>query len=258
MNTTQTAVKRRPEQLLEDSIDQQRLAVLTQECEKGWRTFKSRFVSGSSAEHSVMIEAPDCDGDGRTLHLKPGTDLGVTFRVGHRKCMFGTMLQAVRQVGDRRVFVLRWPERIHQFRRRAFERARVPKDTVVAVRFWQEDAAAGGGVDARHLRHGQLQDISAGGMRVRVAGADDIEVGAVYRCAFTPKPGKPSILLDARVRHREAVDHGRASIGFQYIGLEITAEGRRTLERLARTVSQFQRGHATGRSRRKRRDDSAA
>ena len=120
-----------------------------------------------------------------------------------------------------------------------------------AVRFWRDDASSTAGADARTVRHGQLEDISAGGMRVRVASPGDIEVGAVYRCAFTPKQGKPAILVEARVRHREAIEHCRASVGFQYVGLEVTAEGRRAIERLTRVVSQYQRAHSQRRPRKK-------
>ncbi|RME37078.1 MAG: PilZ domain-containing protein, partial [Planctomycetota bacterium] len=90
----------------------------------------------------------------------------------------------------------------------------------------------------------QLEDISLGGMRVRVAGSRDVEVGATYRCAFAPREGKPPIVLDALVRHREATEGARASIGFQFVGLECVPDGERITERLTRAIAQFQRARS--------------
>lgn len=141
-----------------------------------------------------------------------------------------------------------WPDQIQQLQRRAYERATPPKDMVIAVRFWREVGPIGVPAEARTVRYGQLEDLSAGGLRVKVSNPDDIQPGATYRCVIEPYPGKPPLILDAVVRHREAVDHGRASIGFQLVGLETTPEGRKALDRLARTVSRFQRARSRRRA----------
>jgi hypothetical protein len=112
------------------------------------------------------------------------------------------------------------------------------------VRFWREAAGGDASTDARNVRHGQLEDISAGGMRIKVADPKDVSLDRTYRCVFTPRPGKPSLVLDAVLRHREAVDQGRASLGFQFVGMEATPEGLRLLDRLVRIVNHFQRSNA--------------
>jgi c-di-GMP-binding flagellar brake protein YcgR len=162
--------------------------------------------------------------------------------------MFGATVESVQEEKEEGEITLRWPDHLQQLQRRVYERARPPKDAIIAVRFWREEVASGSAAEARCVRHGQLEDISAGGMRIKVARPNEIELGATCRCAFAPRPGKPSLVLDALVRHREAAGSGRASIGFQFVGLETTVEGRQLLDRLARTVSQFQR--ARSRSRR--------
>jgi hypothetical protein len=48
-------------------------------------------------------------------------------------------------------------------------------------------------------------------------------------------------VLDAVLRHREAAEQGRASLGFQFVGMETTPEGLRLLDRLVRIVNHFQR-----------------
>jgi c-di-GMP-binding flagellar brake protein YcgR len=252
MSNTQSITNKQPDQYLLDSIRKERMVVVTVNGSDGWSSFKSKFLPTAREGEAVGVEIIPDEHREIDFHAEAGTEIGVSFRVGHKKCMFGSIVESVQTKSDRVAVMFRWPESILPLRRRAFERAAVPEGVVVAVRFWRDDAASTTGADARTVRHGQLEDISAGGMRVRVASPDEIELGTVYRCAFTPKQGKPAILVDARVRHREAIGHGRASVGFQNVGLEVTAEGRRALERLTRVVSQYQRAQAQRRPRKKR------
>lgn len=243
MNATQLIIKGQVDQILNDSISQQRRLVLTHNSPLGWRTFPSRFLSGSASLQALQVAAPISCNSSAPLPA-PGETLGVTFRLGHKKCMFGTTVKSVHQDGGEGEVTLCWPDHLQQLQRRLYERAKPPKDAVIAVRFWCEAVASGTAAEARCVRHGQLEDISAGGIRIKVAHPNEIELGATYRCAFAPRPGKSSLVLDALVRHREAADYGRTSIGFQFVGLETTVEGRQLLDRLARTVSQFQRARS--------------
>jgi len=144
--------------------------------------------------------------------------------------------------------VLRWPSQVQQLQRRVFERSTPPPGTIIAVRFWRAQPADQRASDERDVRYGQLEDLSAGGMRIKLARPADIEAGALYCCTFSPKQGKPPFFVDAVLRHREAAEQNRASLGFQFVGLEATADGRRTLDRLARLVSYFQRATARARN----------
>jgi c-di-GMP-binding flagellar brake protein YcgR len=172
----------------------------------------------------------------------------VTFRTGHKKCVFGTVVEPGDGHTTESVVTLRWPDHLQQIQRRLFERAQPPQGTVIPVRLWREGSSAGPREEVRSIRHGQLEDLSAGGMRVKAHDASEFHAGRTYRCVFTPRAGGPSIVVDAFARHRQAADQGRASIGFQFVGLEATPEGRRVLARIARTVSQFQRARSRSRS----------
>ena len=255
MSVVQTVVTENLDQILQDSIERRNLLALTHDSPQGWQVFNSRFVGGAPSARVFQVEAPvaltehDAELPGR------GNALGVTFRFGHKKCMFSTILESVAVDGDEGVAALRWPDRLQQLGRRAYERARPPKDVIIAVRFWRTDAtrgeAASGisssprkGSEDRAVCHGQLENLSAGGMRVRVAAPNQIQVGDAYRCIFAPRPGKPSVILDAFVRHREAAHHGRMSVGFQFVGMESAPQSRRTLERLVRMVNEFQRARS--------------
>lgn len=237
------------DRILTDSIEGQKPLVITHHCDEGWRTFKSQFVSGSAAEEILWVKPPTLSGGMEGVTPQPGDRLGVSFRVGHKKCMFGTMLNVFGSEGFKGMIGLRWPDHVQQLQRRVFERAQPPQGIVVAVRFWRETPSDQHALDSRTVRYGQLIDLSVGGMRVRSSTPSDIEVGATYRCVFTPRVGKPSLVVDALIRHKEVVDQGRSSIGLQFVGLEASIEGRRIIDRLAKTVTQFQRSHSRRTSR---------
>jgi len=248
MTTVQMITEPQRNQILEDSVEQKRQVVLTVHGPRGWRTFKSTLVEGSAATGKLHVAAPSIRDCPCVEPLEDDLAIGVTFRLGHKKCMFGTHLVSSSDESNK-VIILSWPDHLQQLQRRVYERVRPMRDTVISVRFWRADQPSAGSVEARDVRHGQLEDLSVGGMRVKAANPAAIEDGLTYRCVFAPKPGKPSFVLDALVRHHEDADQGRASIGFQFIGLEATPEGRRTLERLARTVSQLQRTRSRNRRR---------
>jgi len=245
MSATRSFEKTQQDQVLLDSIRHQRQTLATQNTPGGWRTLRAEFLTGSpeSTELTLRIAPPQDPSD---VHVPPvGSRIGCTFRLGHKKCMFSAEVRSARPHGENTDLVVTWPEGLQQLQRRAYERAAPPRGTVIAVRFWRE----GGDAPAqRAVRHGQLEDISCGGIRVKAPDPADLVLGATYKCVFTPRPGKPALILDTILRHREAGDHGRASLGLQFVGLETTPERLRTLDRLARLVRHFQRGgnrHAT-------------
>lgn len=250
MATTEALVREQQDQILRESIREQRHLVLTHQGPMGWRTFKASFVAGGDRTGELTVRAllPD-DFEGACLPVR-GDTLGGTFRMGHKKCMFCTELVSSSGAEGGATFVVKWPTQVQQLRRRAYERAEPPRDQVVAVRFWCDSDDANNAADARTVRHGQLEDLSCGGIRIKVANASDLKMEATYKCVFSPRQGKPAVLVEGILRHREAVEHGRASLGFQFVGLETTPEGMRSLDRLARIVSHFQRS----RSRRVPRD----
>ena len=241
MSGTHVLAKAQQDRVLDESAQHGRFAVLTHHGPDGWRLLKGRFAQTEEECASVHLAIPWPNGNRRTLLPEPGDSIGCTFRVGHKKCMFESTVDQTNRFSDAAAVILRWPSQVQQLQRRVFERSTPPQGNVIAVRFWRDASGCPNDSGLRDIRHGQLEDISAGGLRIKVSRPKDIEEGALYRCTFTAKPGKPAFLVDAILRHREALEEGRASLGFQLIGLEATADGRRTLDRLARLVSHFQR-----------------
>jgi len=244
MSASQTINRPHVDQMLREAIDERRRLTLTHHGPDGWRVFKGEFDSGSPAAKEVRVQLTlDDDADSACLP-RTGEGACVTFRVGHKKSMFDAVIRGIGPADQQWLATLDWPTQIHQYQRRVFERAAPPRDGVIAVRIWREGDSGEVPAAPRNIRHGQLEDLSAGGMRVSLAAPREIEIGAIYRCAFTPRPGEPAIVTDALARHREAGEQVRSAIGFQFIGLEASPEGRRLLDRLARTVTFFQRVNA--------------
>jgi len=244
MGAMQTITADRHGQILEDSVHQSRPLVLTHNGPDGWRTFKASFAASGSAAPTLTVRLELPAAHAPSVAPKVGDALGGTFRLGHKKCMFSTALLNIRRDGDTEVWTLRRPEQLQQLQRRAYERSVPMKGSVIAVRFWRETPGGDPSVDARAVRHGQLEDLSAGGMRVKIADPKDLELDRTYRCVFTPRLGKPALVLDAVLRHREAGDEGRSSLGFQFVGLETSEDGMKLLDRLVRVVQQFHRTEA--------------
>ncbi len=250
MNAARVIRKPQSDRLIAESVDQKRRLVLTHESRQGWRTFNSTFVSRYELARTIQVSAQIPVDEVPSGIPQPGDTLGVTFRVGHKKCMFASRLASLKRRGTEMIVVLPWPDCVHQLRRRAYERAKPPEGVVIPVRLYRVKVSSGSpvdrlaGVEARTVRYGQLEDLSAGGMRITVADVADYQLGSTYRCAFAPRPGKPPLVLNTLLRHRGTAEEGRATVGFQVVGLESTPEGQRVLERIGRTVTQFQRAHA--------------
>lgn len=241
MNPRQPIARERQDEVLLDALSHHRHVVLTHQAPAGWQLLKAKFVAGSPSTGSILVKLAPTPVDEMPEIPEPRSTFGAAFRVGHKKCLFNTTLQEIMRGADGVSLVLTWPESLEQVQRRVFERAQPPKGMVVAVRFWRHQPSGGG---ERSVRHGQLEDLSGGGMRIKSTDPDNLEVGATYRCAFAARPGRPPLVVDAILRHGEAGSGGRASLGFQFAGLDATAEGREVLARIADLVNRFKRSRS--------------
>lgn len=253
MDDIQPMAGPRRDEILQDSIRDRSRLVLTHRSETGWRTYRSRFVDGSGPSAGFAVQLLPGPGSDTAILPQPGETLGVSFRSGRVKCVFSAVLDSTRHVAGGPVLTLQWPDLLQTLQRRAFERVAPPRGTMISVRFWSgmPPAASPTGnaqpADDDTQWQGQLEDLSAGGMRIKVARGDGMQPGSIYHCVFAPRPRAPRFTLDAILRHIEAPlaggtpDRGRICLGFQFIGLETTTEGQRTLDRLAQLVSRFQR-----------------
>jgi len=241
MRSLQSVANQEAAEIIKDLVNRRARASLTCKSARGWRMYKCSFSSGAREFNQLNLFLPLRASGESVLIPHAGTTVGVTFRLGHRKCMFAGDVLSVNDDGTGALLELAWPNRIEHLQRRAYDRSMPPRGTVIPVRFWQEDSAAPPG-DGKQVGLGQLEDISAGGMQVNASDAFDIRVGGAYVCVFATSPGAHSLIIESVLRHHEETDRGRTRLGFQFVGLETTPEGRQTLDQLARLVSRFQRG----------------
>ena len=239
-HTTITPEQQRDE-IITDSIGRGVDITLTHRLPRGWQVFRSKLLSGSLHSGKIIVAKPVAPHDTEANTPPVGSSLGVLFRTGHKKCMFGTIREPDPPEAEADQITLCWPDHLQRLRRRAYQRVGPPPGCVVAVQFWRTSSPDGKARETRKPYYGELEDISAGGMRVDAADAAGLTAGDTFECLFVPQRGVPPIILEAVLRHHEAASEGRASLGFQFIGLETTPEGRELLRRLARTVNDYQR-----------------
>ena len=227
----------RRDRIIADAARRKTPVVLTRRGELGWKLTKARFVGCDQPQGRLFIKPPADEGDVETGEL-----MGVAFRSGHKKCMFNSVVadptDAELDAGDDVApITLCWPQGLQELQRRVYERACPPPGRRIKVSFCR--TPVGSPETLEHL--GLIEDISAGGVRVRSRGGIDLDAEDQVRVAFALRQGGPEFALDAVFRHCESRPDGFSSLGFQFVGLETSRQGQETLVRLARTVTDFQR-----------------
>jgi len=244
----------RKDEIVQAAIDKSVLCVVTYGAAEGWKTLKAKMVEGAPDDRLVLCaesrEATNLGGE-----LFAGQRLGISFRRGHKKCMFASLVLDQRAIGDGEsagdVKAVRieaqWPQLLQELQRRVYYRV-CPPGRKVRVRFWGGGVSARAGENADNVKAytGTLLDVSAGGMRIYTTDVapDTFTEGEPIGCSFVPKPRAETIVLDAVFRHFQREDDGQFSVGLQFVGLETTERGRGILASLAGVVTDYQREQA--------------
>ena len=141
------------------------------------------------------------------------------------------------------VVVLEIPDRIELVERRSFFRISVPRGLKVNVMIWHRNISESElPTLPKGYWQGQLVDISAGGGQVSIKQSDkpDFRAGQFVCLRFTPMPYETPLVFNAQVRTiLPAADNQNICIGLRIVGLEASAGGRRTLERLVNVVEHY-------------------
>jgi len=211
-----------------------------------WRSFRSRFLGMRGGQ--VWIEYPERVEGQTPPELLVGRKVGLAFKQRHHKFVFSS---AVRETANFKLNAkttvhgvsIAWPASMQQMQRRMFHRVDVPHDRQVFVEFWE------GGLDQeprtelreKLIYHGQLVDLSIGGFQVRLLGEIDprFQDGAPIGTALRVHEDQAPIKTDCQFRHANADEFG-ITLGMQIVGLNETAAGRQTLERLGKLIRGFQ------------------
>ncbi len=220
---------------------------LTIRSEVGWRILHSRCLA--LREGHLLIEMPRAEG-GPPHDFKAADRVGASFKLKHHKHIFSATVAGTEKLrlddgAEAQVLSLCSPTRMKRLQRRAFTRAAVPAGRIVRASFWT------GGLEAEPRRSSaefpvwpaKVVNISAGGVQVSCepAVARMLDPGETVGMHISFGVGEDAVSCDAQFRHVENVQ-GEALLGFQFVGLEQTPQGREAMQQISSWTARFEGG----------------
>ena len=231
------------------AVREHALVVVTVQEADDWVTLKSRFLERDNS-HRFFVLDYQATGDGPLPTLVPGQYVGIGFRHKSRKIMFATVVEAKgKYVLDDKTTVAavryRWPQTMTELQRRAYFRTPVPASMTLLANLWEGGAAARTAAQSRvaQIVSGQLVDISCGGCLIRLGPAQPPawEDNATLGLELQLGDGRPPVVLNANARGVRQDAQGAFCVAVQFVGLELSMDGRVVLQRLAASVQKFHR-----------------
>jgi c-di-GMP-binding flagellar brake protein YcgR len=210
----------------------------------GWQSAKSRMIKADRSGGEIFVTYPR-DLDAQALTEPGGLAVGVSFRKGHKKFAFNTLVLGRGQPGSgqqRDILALRlqYPEELCEFQRRLYNRARVPSHVTVPVDLWQGDADR---TPPNHspIHEGTMVDLSAGGMSISLPEHrnHDWSSDEPISCSFFVDASESPIRVSGYLRHQETTSDGRVRMGLQFAGLDTQPEHRETFERITHLAARL-------------------
>lgn len=236
--------------VIDAAVREHALAVISVCLADQWITFKSHFLERDPKRRFVVLDFQPTHGSAPPVNLGPGHYVGISFRYKSRKVMFASVLEARGKfVSEGREEIAavryRWPETLTELQRRAYYRTPVPAGVGMPASLWA------GGVTACNLAQqtplgvlaGDACDISCGGTLIRVAdvATPNWEMDQTLGLELHLPDGRPPLMINGYYRGARHDDQGNLCIAVQFVGLELTLDGRNVLQRLARCVQKFHR-----------------
>ncbi len=223
-------------------------AIITVPNELSWSNLHTRILAVRDAH--VLLEMPPIESGKAPHEFVPAERIGISFKLRHHKHIFaGTVVGQERLPDadgvDMPVLVVVTPSRMQRLQRRAFIRVDVPPNRIVRASFWLGGfEAEPSGTSAEHpVWSGSVVNFSAGGFQLatKAKAIDGLEVGDAVGARLVFGTGGEAVFADAQVRHVD-INGERADIGFQFLGLTETPDGRIALQMISAKVSEFGRG----------------
>lgn len=244
--TNQLTTTGRDNEMLREAASRRVPVVLTCRVADGWSALKSRFLGLDRRNDQLVIEYP-AGSDRGTPEIVSGQSIGVSFRRGHKKCVFGTSV--VERCSfppgksvNRAALKLQWPESVYQLQRRLYHRAPVPEGITILVELWRGDSQHRPARDAP-VHSGTVLDLSVGGISLTLSPEHSLhwDEDDPVTCSLLPGPGEPAITLYARLRYQEKTGNSHVRMGLQFVGLDSWPGTREALQRVIRLATRFQR-----------------
>lgn len=243
------------EEVFRGAIERRLPIVLTRKTDNAWVSCKSRFLA-EGPEQTLIVESPGPSEAGISVEFAPGDHVGLSFRRGHKKCLCSTTVTKLTRFAlddgtQVPALAIQRPEAVRQLQRRAYNRSPVQTGATFELAFWEGglDAEANAGQDDCAVYNGVLVDISAGGFCLSLPEDSDPKLctGDTVGCQLTVNVERPPIAFDANFRHAGSPNQGKILLGFQIVGLETTAEGIQTLQKISQFAAGLSRASAPGR-----------
>jgi len=221
--------------------------LITIRSNNAWRNLHSKAL-GTDGAH-LLLAMPPSEQDVAPHEFVPAERIGVSFKLKHHKHIFAATVVGQQRVtaedGDEMpVLVVVMPTRMQRLQRRAYIRAEVPANRIVRASFWLGgcDSEPAGTSPEHPVYYGRVKNMSAGGLQVQTdpISADSFDPGELVGMRLVFGTSGETIYADAQFRHREDAD-GKILMGFQFLGLTETPEGRVVLQVLSGKVAEFHR-----------------
>lgn len=240
-------------ELFDDAVAEHALAVLSVQDTGGWQIFKARFLERDPGCRFFVLDYRPPATEALPA-LLPGQYVGVSLRHGNRKVLFATVVEARgHYLFDSRTTIpavrFRWPDALTELQRRSYYRTPVPETMTLPVSLWAGGLRARAAAQTSPLAivSGTLADVSCGGALVRLhtPGAPAWNEGQTLGVELHLNDGRPPLPLDALHRGARHDQLGQLGLAVQFIGLEMSVDGRLALQRLARCVQRLHRAGAS-------------
>lgn len=212
-----------------------------------WCSLRSQFLRFDPDQNLLQIAYPVPTADSPPAEVVPGDRLGLSFRRGHKKCIFLSLVVMRRPDTTPEgiaidTLLIRVPGQVRSLQRRAYQRVDVPGDRFIAVKICQGGPCAVGET-AWPLCSGRLGNISVGGILVDVRADQNprLGVGDTVGLEITASQGLPPLLAEAQYRHCTITGPGRIGLGMRFLGLEHEISGRASIMQVADFVKSLQR-----------------
>jgi c-di-GMP-binding flagellar brake protein YcgR len=214
-----------------------------------WNHLRSQLVRFDSDQGLLQIVYPmAAEHSGGVLpEIVAGQELGVSFRRGHKKCIFVSpvvMRQADTLSTGQTIdtLILRAPRTVREMQRRLYQRITIPPDRLIAAKLWQGGVPSGNEA-CWPLCAGRVGNISLGGLLLDIRAEQNprLTVGELVGVEITTRPGKTPLLAAAQYRHCVLLSQERLGLGLQFIGFEADTPGRATLTEVADFVRELRR-----------------
>lgn len=234
--------------VLQWAVQRQAPVVVSVHADGRWCNLRSRIIRLD--RDLLQLLYPLASGSGPAPEIAVGDELGVSFRRGHKKCIFVSPV-VLRRLADAPegekvdTLLVRLPRQVRELQRRVYQRVVVPPERFIAVKVWQGGVPSPG-EPSWPLCAGRVGNISLGGVLVDIRADQNprLCVGDLIGLEITAVQGRRPLLLEAQYRHCAVTGPDRIGLGLQLLGLEHEAPGRASMAEVVELVRDLMRGGA--------------